>query len=507
MKTPEPDLFMSAPRRAAACLSLICILTAAVASAQMTPLTGLQALDRKGALVSALVVDLAQNKVLAQIAPDLRLSPASVSKLFITAAALEQWGPDSVFTTVFSSAGALRNGTLEGDLIFVGAGDPDLDAERLWLLITRLRQAGVRQVQGDLVVNDHLYGAVTCQITDRCQARERSDNAYDAPLSAAGVNFSNIELSILPADTPGQPARLQLLPPGLADVTIDGAIKTAARNASAVYSVRRVTERGVHKLQVSGQVPAGRGPFRVQRSVALPSRFTGNVLARMLADSGIAVSGHIRVESTPLPADARTLAEVESPALAQQLRRMMTYSNNYMADTLTLNLLAYSDVPGPYSLALASRILESYARDINADGQAAAQQENAQGGPLVLKSGSGLSIKNRLSARDVTALLDHMYHQNALFPAFLGSLPVPLYAPSRSLKRGNIEWLTRVAVKTGSLSEPVTVRGLAGYFRMQDGGWGAFAAIVNGNRGKYNVPYADANQAIISDMEAILAQY
>lgn len=486
----------------------MCMLTLVCASAQMAPLTKLQALTQQGALVTALVVDLEQSKVLAQLAPDQRLSPASVSKLFIAAAALEQWGPDSVFTTQFSSTGSLQNGTLKGDLVFVGAGDPDLDTERLWLLITRLRQAGVRNVEGDLVINDYLYGEVSCQIADRCQAQDRSSNAYDAPLSAAGVNFSNIELSILPAQTPGQPASLALLPPGLAGVDIQGTIKTAARNASAVYSVRRVTESGRHTLEINGQVPAGHGPFRVQRSVALPSRHTGNVLARMLADSGIGISGKLRVESDPPPADMRMLAEIESPALAQQLRRMMVFSNNYMADALTLNLLAYSDVPGPLSLSLAGQILESYARDINpASHQAATQQQNLERSPLVLESGSGLSINNRLSARDVTALLDHMYHQSALFPAFLGSLPVPLHAPSRSLKRGNIEWLTRVAVKTGSLSEPVTVRGLAGYFRMQEGGWGAFAAIVNGSQAKRNIPYADANQAIIADIESILAQY
>ena len=93
-----------------------------------------------------MVIDLDHKRVLSELEPDLRLTPASVSKLFITAAALEQWGPDSVFTTRFSSGAQIKDGVLGGDLMLVGAGDPDLDSERLWLLITRLRQAGVRTI-------------------------------------------------------------------------------------------------------------------------------------------------------------------------------------------------------------------------------------------------------------------------------------------------------------------------------------------------------------------------
>jgi len=487
--------------------SLVLTLATASAAAQTAPLKKLQELTHKGARVSALVIDLDHKRVLSELEPDLRLTPASVSKLFITAAALEQWGPDSVFTTRFSSGAQIKDGVLGGDLMLVGAGDPDLDSERLWLLITRLRQAGVRTISGDLIINDYLFGPVICLITDRCEARNVSDNAYDAPLSAAGVNFSSIELSILPSDTPGEPASLQLLPPTLAGVTIDGTIETVARNAAASYAVRRVTKFGEHTLHVKGQVPAGAGAIHVQRSVAYPSRYTGSILARMLADSGISVEGITRVDSNPPPEDFRTVAEVQSPALAQQLRKMMAYSNNYMADTLTLNMLAYSDVPGPLTLPLAAQRLEAFATNVNAREYAWDNRKENKETPLILDSGSGLSVTNRLSARDVVSLLAYMYRQNANFPAFLGSLPVPLHAPSRSLKSGNIQWLTRVAVKTGSLSEPISVRALAGYIRLETGGWGAFAVIVNGSKAKRRIPFYTANGAIIADIESILARY
>lgn len=482
----------------------ICLFTGA-AQAQLAPLPKLQQLAQDGARITAQVVNLDTNQVIAQLSPDDRLTPASVSKLFIGAAILEHRGPDSVFTTTFASNGRLRNGVLGGDLMLLGAGDPDFDNERLWLLITRLRQAGVRTVSGDLVVNDHLFGPVICLINDRCKARNRSDNAYDAPLSAAGINYSSIELSIIPAEKPGQPASLQLLPPTLAGVSIEGTIQTGNSNSAASYSVRRATEFGEHTLHVNGQVPLNGGPYYVQRSVAYPSRYTGTVLARMLADSGISVEGITRVDSEKPPADFRTLASVDSPSLAGQLRKMMTFSNNYMADVLTLDLPAYNNIPAPLTLPLAGQSLETYALDINQRINPFSTAQENDDNPLVLDSGSGLAITNRLSARDVTSLLTHMYHKPSLFPAFLGSLPVPLHSPSRSLKRGDIEWLTRIAAKTGSLTQPVSVRGLAGYFRLREGGWGAFAMIINGSERRRQIPYSKANQAIISDMESILA--
>lgn len=486
-------------------LAWLCLLAYGTAASAALP--KLQALAHDGARVTGLVVDLSRGTVLAQLAPDERLTPASTTKLFTTAAALERWGPDATFTTRFTSNAEVKEGVLEGDLVFDGAGDPDFDTERLWMLITRLRQAGIKKVKGDVVVNDHLFGQVICLTTDRCKARSLSDSSYDAPLSSAGINFSTVELTIIPADEPDKPARLVLLPSALDSVTIKGTIDTVGADQRVFYSVRRVTDGGEQTLYVNGKVPAGGDPIRVNRSVAYPARYTASVLAHMLADNGITVTGKARVDSQPPPADNRILAAVDSPALARQLRGMMTYSNNYMADTLTLDLNAYNNLPAPLTLPLASQFLESYAQGVNAHTFPWNKHRKKSNTPLIIDSGSGLSITNRLSARDIVSLLAYMYRQDSMFPSFLGTLPVPVHTPMRSLKRGNLTWQNRVAAKTGTLSEPVSVRAIAGYFRLKSGGWGAFAFIVNGTPKHSSVPFSKSNNAIISDMEDILAHH
>lgn len=486
-----------------AALAIVCLPAGAAQQAELPALAGL---TNHHALVSALVVDISRQQVLASLHPERRLTPASVTKLYTVAAALQQWGPDYRFTTRLLSGAPVVDGTLRGDLIFAGAGDPALGVDQLWLLAMRLRQGGVRRVSGDLVINDSLFGPVPCIIADRCEARGGSNHAYDAPLSAAGVGFSTVELSIIPAPESGRPARVVLLPPNLAGFEISGSIATVASGTRPHYAAWRSTRDGVDVMHVRGRVPAGGGPYHIYRSVSDPARFAGRELSAILRASGIALGGDVVVSNAPVDEGYRTLARVQSPALARQMRGMMTYSNNYTADTLALDLLAYQpEHTGPVRLPDAAAILEKLAQRAN---RAVWLDETApeDGGPNI-DSGSGLSVSNKLSARDVVSLLVYMYDQPDLFPAFLGTLPVPLHTPSHMLKNGNGDWLTRLAAKTGSLSEPVSVLGLAGYLRLADGGWGAFAIVINGTSHRPRIPFGKSMGAIRHDLEGLLARY
>jgi D-alanyl-D-alanine carboxypeptidase/D-alanyl-D-alanine-endopeptidase (penicillin-binding protein 4) len=125
----------------------------------------------------------------------------------------------------------------------------------------------------------------------------------------------------------------------------------------------------------------------------------------------------------------------------------------------------------------------------------------------VLASGSGITIENRLSAADLVGLLRREYRDSRHFPVFYGSLVVPRDAPFAYLRTGNTDWLDRVALKTGSLSEPVAVSGLSGYMRKKNGGWMAFAVIVNGTKAQPSMDRDRSLRATRSDLEAILALY
>ena len=87
------------------------------------------------------------------------INPASVVKVATTLWALEKLGPEHRFDTVFATQGALdaAKGTLAGDLIVLGNGDPDFHAENAFLVALRLNELGIRTVRGSLRVNDTFW--------------------------------------------------------------------------------------------------------------------------------------------------------------------------------------------------------------------------------------------------------------------------------------------------------------------------------------------------------------
>ena len=88
-----------------------------------------------------------------------------------------------------------------------------------------------------------------------------------------------------------------------------------------------------------------------------------------------------------------------------------------------------------------------------------------------------------------------------------GGLVVPRQAPFAFLRMGSAAWLDRVALKTGTMDDPHSVCGVAGYLRKKDGGWIAFTTIVNGGPRMKHVPLYKAMEAIRNDVDALLARY
>ncbi|MGA2562894.1 MAG: D-alanyl-D-alanine carboxypeptidase, partial [Steroidobacteraceae bacterium] len=176
------------------------------------------------------------------------------------------------------------------------------------------------------------------------------------------------------------------------------------------------------------------------------------------------------------------------------------FSNNYIADVLTMDLAASMTGAAPPDLPAATQVLTQFMARVQ-HATPLAERES----PLLL-SGSGLTTENRLSASDLIALLDYEYRNAAHFPAFYGSLTVPRDAPFEFIRVGADGWLDRVALKTGTLNDPVSVCGIAGYLRKRDGGWIAFAVIVNGSASRIHVSHEAAMRAAQADLEDILAR-
>ncbi|MBB3192305.1 D-alanyl-D-alanine carboxypeptidase/D-alanyl-D-alanine endopeptidase [Halomonas cerina] len=404
-------------------------------------------------------------EVLGVIEPHRPLSPASVTKLYTAAAALERWGPQHRFTTRLVTAGRLDGqGVLHGDLVLEGGGDPGLVDEDLWRLVQQLRQHGVRRVEGRLIISQWRFGPVTCTTTDRCQARARAGNAYSALLSSAGVNHGSWCVKVLPGPRASSSARAVSCHGETPLIPLENGINTLLAGEPTRISAQRVTEGGGDRLVLDGDIALNSAPREFYRASSDPARQTATLLQSLLEQANIAIVGDQASSGEAPPARARTLAAVESQPLQELLLRMLNYSNNFMADVLALNLVEAPQA----TLPQAGEALERYTLTVPGHG------------PVTLHSGSGLTTGNRTSATGITALLEAMYRRPALFPSFVAGLQAPANGPMRFIRRGGSTFHQQVMLKTGTLNEPVAVRAVGGYFRTRSGRWGVFGVLVNG---------------------------
>ena len=135
---------------------------------------------RMGSRAGAYVVDLGTGQALYSRNADRTLAPASNEKLLTTAAALVRLGPATTLDTVVRAApdAVLQpDGTLEGDLVLVGAGDPSLNDVAMRDLVAQLRRAGIRRVTGAIVGDESLF--------DNRRGSYDSRFGYDSDLGGA----------------------------------------------------------------------------------------------------------------------------------------------------------------------------------------------------------------------------------------------------------------------------------------------------------------------------------
>lgn len=448
----------------------------------------------QGVAVSALAVDVETGKVLASLDADQRLTPASLSKLFTAAVSLRQWGSNKTFTTRLLSDGKQEGELLKGSLTLVGGGDPGLVSEQLWELVSQLQNKGIRRIEGDLVVDASRFDRSECVTPDRCQARHRSRHAYNAGLSSAGINYGSWCVRVQPGERTGMPARAETCPFRIPEVTLKVDALTVEKKGKALQLERETGSGKGEVLRVRGQIGLGQAPVYLFVSAGDASLQAGLLFKAQLAAAGIVVTGDVRLATQPVT--GTVLAGAAGLPLATLVKRMLDWSNNYMADVLTLDLLA--DEPGteaPVTLDAAAGRLQSLAATLVAPYPLA----NAH-----LGSGSGLTVASQLSATDLVELLKAMYRQTDIFPAFVGGMTVPKYSSIGILRGPEPEWQERVMVKSGSLNEPYTVYGIAGYARDRNDRWLAFAILLNGTARKPVLPYADSMQLLRRAVVAVI---
>jgi D-alanyl-D-alanine carboxypeptidase/D-alanyl-D-alanine-endopeptidase (penicillin-binding protein 4) len=377
------------------------------------------------------------------------LNPASTMKLVTAWSALQRLGPDYRWRTRFVSNAPLVDGVLQGDLVWIGAGDPRFSEDDLLSLLRDLRRRGIRKIAGKLLLDNSVFRGIGSADNFGGDA-ERS---FTVPPDAHLTGFKVAWLQFY-ADAGGARA---MLDPALPGVSLHARLRDGGeQECPDVRRFVQISQDGSGNVAVEGVVPRacdgarayvnvlGAGEFAAQSAQALWHELGGEGL------SAWAYGG--------APANATVLAQHDSGTLASVLVDINKYSNNTMARTVFLTLGAGApDTPAAAEQAIRQTLAASKLSD--------------QG--LVLENGAGLSRRERIPAR----LLGEILREAARGPysAELAAT-LPLSGTDGTLKHRLGQWGPRLRLKTGTLEN---ARALAGYWYAPDGRRYVLVAIVN----------------------------
>ena len=411
----------------------------------------------EGAEVGLFVQRVSDGSILYSHQADQLLIPASTIKLFTSAAALTTLGPDYRFTTQLYGVPP-KDGIIEGDIYLKGNGDPWLVPERVWSFLNRVYFQGIREITGDLVVDDsHFAGPPFAKGWEQ----DDSASAYMAPAGAVSIGFNSIQVHVLPNPESDQPATILIEPPS-DYAEIEGTITTTSEGSTNL-KIDVVDHKDGSKIVIGGQISEVSGPRTYWRRIHNPALHSGAVVLTQLSKLGIKVKGKVRTGT--VPEDSHELVEFTSPRLADLLNKVNKYSNNFMASQLARAFGAQILEP-PGSWEKGKKVLAQFLQDNVGILEPTYQIENA----------SGLHDVNRVSVRQVGKLLTYMYEDPALRTEFLNSLAVAGGTGTLSERMQDTDASYLLRAKTGSLS---VASALSGYVYAKNHEPVIFAMIVN----------------------------
>lgn len=423
------------------------------------------------------------------------LVPASNSKLFSVALALDRFGTGHVFTTTLRAGSAPDGGgRVAGDLWIEPGGDPApgggvAELAALDPYVAALSKAGVRSIAGGVRIGSGLFDA------DPFGPGWNWDDlpeAYGAPIGPVVFGGNAAKLVVRGAARAGEVPVVRIEPvDGIFDVQVSAV--TVPTNRPARIQLRRLP--GSRRLEVRGEIHPG-ATHAERMAVPDAPEWFGRALREALVRGKIPMNGESVGSGALLPGSV-VLARVNSSPMAELAALCLKPSDNLIAHQLWLHVGA--------DVRRRPRNGEASGRGDDSERASAALGRFLAGlgisaNEVTLEEGSGLSRKNLVTPSATVRLLRSMVNHPA-GAAYRAALPVG--GVDGTLKsrftqpglRGN------VMAKTGTLRH---VNALGGYLTTAGGQPLAFAIYVNGF---HSADPASSGRAEMDRMVELLARF
>jgi len=409
---------------------------------------------------SAIVQRVDADEPLLSVYPDTLRNPASTMKLLTTFIALEVLGPAYRWKTEAYLGGNLVNGALAGDLYLKGYGDPYMVMERFWLFLRQMRQHGLTDIDGDLVIDNSFFAMPS---VERGAFDGQPLRTYNVVPDAFLVNFQAISFSFNPDPATNRVAIIaDPLPVNLEirnRIELDDGRCGGYQNGIVIDTANR-TE--LDRVTFSGRFGSRCPEYRLSRSLLSAPTFAYGVFRGLWEESGSSLDGKLRVAE--VPEGLEPFQVMRSVPLSDVIRSVNKWSNNVMARHLLLTVG-----------------VERFGAPATVDkGRRAAMQFLSERGldfpGLWIDNGAGLSREARISARSMARLL--LAADKSIYRAeFVSSLALAGMDGTMRRRFREKNLAGHMHLKTGRLDD---VFSMVGYVRSRSGDEYVVVAIQNG---------------------------
>ncbi|MCD6385926.1 D-alanyl-D-alanine carboxypeptidase/D-alanyl-D-alanine-endopeptidase [Candidatus Sumerlaeota bacterium] len=439
----------------------------------------------ENAFWGVMVQDVESGRVLFQRNAEKSLMPASNMKLYTTSVALVLLGPDYRYRTRIYYQGTIdKQGTLNGDIIVKGSGDPSIndryhkDTSLDQILLTwaeAIQSAGIKRISGDIIGDDDIF--------DDNEIGGTWDIGYLSywyATGSSGLAIANncYTYEVRAGEKPGDPAIIRISPETDYITVINDVVTTGEGGVRSVDIHRTPL---TNTVRFFGSIPLNAQPVRHFASVYNGTLYTVFLLKEKLEQIGIEVEGQARDidefadKSQRLTPERWHLIYTHySYPLRKLIRVVNKPSQNFYADMLLKTLGA--EFKGIGGFETGGEVVKEFLRSI--------------GMPDVesfrMFDGSGLSRRNLVQPRQTVYLLRYMI-RHPYGKYFYESLPIAGVDGTLRGRMRDSPAANNVHAKTGYIGY---VRTLSGYVTTASGRRLVFSMMAN----HYTVPTREANR-------------
>jgi D-alanyl-D-alanine carboxypeptidase/D-alanyl-D-alanine-endopeptidase (penicillin-binding protein 4) len=396
---------------------------------------------------------------------------------------LQLLGKDFKYETLLQYTGAFdkESGTLNGDLIIKGSGDPSLNSEYFrkpedsfyvankWAAV--LKEKGIKKITGQLVMD------VSCFEEDVPGTWVWGDlgNYFGAAPYGISYNDNKFYIVFKPGTKSNDSTFISKTVPYLNGIRMENHVKTGGTEDNAI--VYRAP--GSNDIKINGTIPFSPKPFSIEASLPDPALLLAKHLQTAFAAVGIEVTGKdvakVTVHNKKQYEKPRTTLYIyKSPTLEKMVYFTNLHSNNQYAESFFKTIaLKKGSLGSTYQgMSAVSAHLKSKGFETNG---------------LFINDGSGLSRSNAVTAEHLSKILFMMNSDTLNRAAFVNSLPVAGVSGSlKSLGKGTaLE--NNFRAKSGYITR---ARSYAGYMKTKSGKDICLSLIIN----NYNGSPSDAKK-------------